>query len=375
MRNRMINDVTVPVALGARSYDIIVGENLLSRAGALAAPLLCQPRVIIVTDENVAPLYAGVLEAAFDVTSIAYKTIILPAGEGTKDFANFQMLAESVLAGRIERGTTLVALGGGVIGDITGFAAAVLLRGLDFIQIPTTLLSQVDSSVGGKTGINTTHGKNLLGAFHQPRLVLCDIEVLNTLPERELQAGYAEVVKYGLIDDAAFFDWLRENGKSLCNGDMPARQHAVVKSCEAKAAIVEEDEKEVGRRALLNFGHTFGHALEVEAGYGDVLLHGEAVSIGMVMAYVLSARLGHCPSDKVSVVRDHLCQVGLPVSTADRPGVNWNAGALLGHMAKDKKVTDGAITFVLARGIGDAFLSSDVSQEMLVGVLEDGGAS
>jgi 3-dehydroquinate synthase len=371
----MIDDVTVSVALGARSYDIIVGENLLAQAGALAAPLLRQPRVVIVTDENVAPLYAGVLEAAFDEVCIAHETSILPAGESTKDFANFQHLAERVLAGGIERGTTLVALGGGVIGDITGFAAAVLLRGLDFIQIPTTLLSQVDSSVGGKTGINTAYGKNLVGAFHQPRLVLCDIEALNTLPERELQAGYAEVVKYGLIDDAPFFEWLQENGTSLCSGDMLARQRAVVTSCEAKAAIVAEDEKEVGRRALLNFGHTFGHALEAEAGYGDTLLHGEAVSIGMVMAFVLSARLGHCAPGTVTVVRDHLRQVGLPVSTADRPSINWNAVALLGHMAKDKKVTDGAITFVLAREIGDAFLSSDVGREMLIGVLEDGGAS
>jgi len=369
----MINDVTVPVALGKRSYDIIVGENLIARGSSFSAPFLRHPRVIIVTDTNVASLYVRMLEASFEEGGIAHETIILPAGESTKDFANFQMLAESILAAGIERGTTLVALGGGVIGDIVGFVAAVLLRGLDFIQIPTTLLSQVDSSVGGKTGINTAHGKNLIGAFHQPRLVLCDIQALKTLPERELKAGYAEVVKYGLIGDAAFFEWLQENGLSLCRGDMLAQQYAVVTSCQAKAAIVAEDEKEIGRRALLNFGHTFAHALEAEAGYSDILLHGEAVSIGTIMAFDLSARLGHCPSDTVSVVREHLRQVGLPVSIADRPGVKSSIEGLLGHMGKDKKVTDGTITFVLARSIGEAFLSSDVAHEILVGVLKDGG--
>jgi 3-dehydroquinate synthase len=370
----MIADVTVPVALGARSYEIIVGEGLLARAGVLATPLLRQPRIITITDDNVAALYLEDLEASLDEAGIAHETIILPPGEGTKDFAHFQQLSQDVLARGIERGTTLLALGGGVIGDITGFAAAVLLRGLDFIQIPTTLLAQVDSSVGGKTGINTPQGKNLVGAFHQPRLVLCDINILDSLPPRELLAGYAEVVKYGLIDDLSFFEWLQHNGLALCQGDKHARQHAVVTSCRAKADIVIEDEKEAGRRALLNFGHTFGHALEAESGFGDTLLHGEAVAIGMVMAFALSERLGHCTPNTVATVRDHLQKVGLPVSTADCPLVNWNVDALLAHMAKDKKISDGEITFVLARQIGEAFLSRDVDRKALVTVLENGGA-
>lgn len=369
-----MDDVTVPVALGERSYEIVVGEKLLARAGALMAPLLRQPRVVVLSDEKVSPIYGGALEASLEAAGIAHESVVLPSGEGTKDFDHFARLAEDILALGIERGTSLVALGGGVIGDITGFAAAVLLRGLDFIQVPTTLLAQVDSSVGGKTGINTPQGKNLVGAFHQPRLVLCDIDVLDSLPERELQAGYAEVVKYGLIGDASFFDWLDVNGAALCEGDKAARQQAVVTSCEAKAAIVAEDEQEAARRALLNFGHTFGHALEAESGFGDVLLHGEAVSIGMVMAFALSAKLGHCDGAAAVSVRDHLRRVGLPVSTADRPGVNWDAEALLGHMAKDKKVADGAITFVLARRIGDAFLSRDVAREPLMEILQNGGA-
>ena len=365
----------VDVHLGPRSYQISIGAGVLDKAGAVVTACCSTPHAVVVTDENVEQPHAMAVAKSLQDSKVQTDLVVLPSGESTKSIEVAEQLWKKCLEVGVNRKSIIVAVGGGVIGDLAGFIAATYARGIRFLQIPTTLLAQVDSSVGGKVGINLPEAKNMVGAFWQPAAVLIDTATLDTLPTREYRAGLAEVVKYGLIDDAAFFYWLQENGELLCNGDMPARQHAVVKSCEAKAAIVAEDEKEVGRRALLNFGHTFGHALEVEAGYGDVLLHGEAVSIGMVMAFVLSARLGHCPSDKVSVVRDHLCQVGLPVSTADRPGVNWNAGALLGHMAKDKKVTDGAITFVLARGIGDAFLSSDVSQEMLVGVLEDGGAS
>jgi 3-dehydroquinate synthase len=263
-----------------------------------------------------------------------------------------------------------VALGGGVIGDITGFAAAVALRGLDFVQIPTTLLAQVDSSVGGKTGINTRHGKNLIGAFHQPRLVLADTGILDTLPERELLAGYAEVVKYGLLGDKDFFTWLEGHGAAVRDGDPEARRHAVVRSCRAKATIVVADERETGQRALLNLGHTFGHALEAETGFGDALLHGEGVAIGMVLAFDLSVQLGHCAAVDADLARRHLAAIGLPTSPAHALGNIWSAEALIGHMAKDKKVADGKMTFVLAHGIGDAFLSQGVTRDDLLALFE-----
>ncbi len=364
---------TVSVELGERSYDIVVGENLLQDGGNIIAPLLRQPRVIIISDSNVAPIYNDVLVDSLVSEGIHHESLVLPAGESTKSFKYFAELVNSILALGIERSTCLVALGGGVIGDLVGYAAASVLRGIDFVQIPTSLLAQVDSSVGGKTGINTVHGKNLVGAFHQPRLVLCDVSVLDTLPERELKAGYAEVVKYGLIGDEQFFNWLECHGSDVCEGNKVSRQRAVVKSCKAKAKIVVEDEQEAGRRALLNFGHTFGHALEAEAGFSDLLLHGEAVSIGMVMALTLSTKLGHCKSKTQVAARDHLRNVGLPVSIADRPAVNWDTEALINHMAKDKKVTNGVMTFVLARGIGQAFLSRDVEREDLIEVLNSGG--
>ena len=295
-RSETATDVdSVRVDLGARGYDILVGAGLLAAAGHYIRPLLRHPRVVVITDSNVAPLYLAAVETALGEADIECTAITLPAGEQTKDFAHLEALAEDLLAGKVGRDTTLVALGGGVIGDLAGFAAAITMRGMDFVQIPTTLLAQVDSAVGGKTGINTRHGKNLVGAFHQPRLVLSDIATLDTLPERELVAGYAEVVKYGLIRDAAFFRWLETNGLRLCGGDTEARRHAVAACCAAKAAIVAEDEREAGRRALLNLGHTFGHALEAQSGFGDTLLHGEAVAIGMVLAFELSARLGPCP--------------------------------------------------------------------------------
>ncbi|MEO5372691.1 MAG: 3-dehydroquinate synthase [Alphaproteobacteria bacterium] len=358
------------VDLGPRSYDIHVGAGLIDRAGAMIRPVLRQPRVFIVTDDTVAPLYLTRLEQSLAVAGIESARLVLPAGEQTKDFAHLEQVVSAMLEARCERRTTVVALGGGVIGDLTGFAAAVLLRGVDFVQIPTTLLSQVDSSVGGKTGINTGHGKNLVGAFHQPRLVLADIATLDTLPRREVLAGYAEVVKYGLIDDPDFFAWLEENGTQVVAGDPTARRRAVLTSCAAKARVVAADEREDGPRALLNLGHTFGHVLEAETGYGAELLHGEAVAIGMTLAFALSARMGLCPPAEALRVRRHLDAIGLPTSPRQigprQIGPQQIAGRvfdpdrLLAHMAQDKKVRDGRVTFVLARGIGRSFLNREV---------------
>jgi 3-dehydroquinate synthase len=361
---------TLRVDLGTRGYDILIGSDLIERCGSLCWPVLPGKTVVVVSDDNVAPLYLDRVVASLEGQDLDVKTVILQAGEGTKSFANFQKLCETILAMGIERKTTLIALGGGVIGDITGYAAASLLRGIPFIQIPTTLLAQVDSSVGGKTGINTAHGKNLVGAFYQPLLVLADTEVLNTLEPRQLLAGYAEVVKYGLIDDFAFFQWLESNGKALINGDDAARRYAVHTSCAAKAKIVAEDEKETGRRALLNLGHTFGHALEAETGYGDKLFHGEAVAIGMVMAYRLSARLGLCTGQDEERLIRHMAEVGLRTDLKGLGAEDWTAEALAAHMSKDKKVTDGKIIFVLAKGIGEAFLSSVDDRDALFSVLD-----
>jgi 3-dehydroquinate synthase len=354
---------TLRVELGARSYDIVVGSALLADAGALIAPVVRQKRAIIVTDENVAKLHLDALRAGLDKVAIAHQAIVLPPGEHTKDFAHFGKLAEDILALGIERQTPLIALGGGVIGDLTGFTAATLLRGIDYVQIPTTLLAQVDSSVGGKTAIDSKHGKNLIGAFHQPVLVLADIDTLATLPRRELLAGYAEVVKYGLIRDRGFYEWLEKAGPKLVAGDADARRQAVLKSCAAKAAVVAVDERETGERQLLNFGHTFGHALEAETGFGDALLHGEAVALGMRLAFDLSAKLGLCPIEATARVRRHYEAVGLPIELRQiANGKRFAPSDLLRHMAKDKKVRDGRITLILARDIGDAFISRDVER-------------
>jgi 3-dehydroquinate synthase len=360
------------VELGARGYDILVGSGLMVEAGALIRPAIRQPRVIVVTDETVAALHLDRFAASLAAAGIAHQAVVLPPGEHSKDFRHFSRLCEDILALGIERRTALVALGGGVVGDLTGFAAATLLRGLDFVQVPTTLLAQVDSSVGGKTGINTPQGKNLVGAFHQPVLVLADTDTLGTLPRRELLAGYAEVVKYGLIRDRAFYDWLEEAGEALVAGDAAARRRAVLRSCALKAAIVAADEREEGERALLNFGHTFGHAFEAETGFGDALLHGEAVALGMALAFDLSARLGLCPAAAATRVRRHLSALGLP--TEPRQVANarpFTAAALLAHMQKDKKVRDGRITLILARDIGDAFVSRDVESTVLREFLAD----
>ena len=369
----------VNVALGSRSYDIHVGRGLLARAGELFAPILKQRRVFIVTDSTVAPLYLAPLTASLKAAGIRADHVIVPAGETSKDFAHLEKVLDAMLAAKCERGTMIVALGGGVVGDLTGFAAAVLLRGVDFIQVPTTLLSQVDSSVGGKTGINTAAGKNLVGAFHQPKLVLADTDVLGTLPRRELLAGYAEVAKYGLLGDAKFWTWLESNGAAALAGGDNAHsflRHCIVTSCEAKARIVAADEKESGERALLNLGHTFGHAFEAEIGYGGELLHGEAVAIGMVMAFDMSARLGFAPAADAQRIRAHFTAVGLPTTPPKQgPRGAITAAMLMEHMTHDKKMKDGALTFVLARGIGQAFLTNDVPaaklEEMLKAALNN----
>jgi len=363
------------VALGARGYDILVGEELLAAAGSLIRPVLHGERVFVVTDATVAELHLAMLERSLKDAGLVGETVVLPAGEQTKDFAHLEQLAEELLERKVERRSTLLALGGGVIGDLTGFAAAVLLRGMDFVQIPTTLLAQVDSSVGGKTGINTRHGKNLVGSFHQPRLVLADTEALSTLPQRQLLAGYAEVAKYGLLGDVEFFAWLEGHGAAVIDGDPEARRHAVLTSCAAKAAIVAADERESGQRALLNLGHTFGHALEAEIGYGDELLHGEAVAIGMVMAFDLSVELGFCPPEDAARVRRHFAAVGLPTGLEALPGRVLSPRNLMAHMSRDKKVHDGRVTFVLARGIGRAFLCVEVDPAAVETLLTDAAAA
>ena len=351
---------TLRVELGDRSYDIIVGTGLIDSAGVYLKPLLKQPRTVIITDDNVAPLYLDRVSASLKDAGIQVDTITLPAGEQTKCFAQLESLSEKLLAMKVERATTLIALGGGVIGDLVGFTAAVTLRGIPFVQIPTTLLSQVDSSVGGKTGINTRMGKNTVGAFCQPQLVLADTEVLGTLDRRQLLAGYAEVVKYGFIDDMAFFEWLEVNAAALINGDQDLRRQAVLTSCEAKARVVAEDEFEKGRRALLNLGHTFGHALEAEIGYGGELLHGEAVAIGTAMAFDISQEMGLCSGQDATRARAHMKSVGLPTDLSGLDTKGWTADKLMEHMSHDKKVEDGKLTFILTRGIGQSFITQDV---------------
>ena len=353
------------VELGDRAYDILIGPELIAAAGEHILPLMRRKQAVIVTDEIVATPLLTPLQQSLDAARIAHQTIVLPPGEGTKDLTHFGRLVDDILACNIERGTMLVALGGGVVGDIAGFAAATLLRGIDFVQIPTTLLAQVDSSVGGKTAINTAAGKNLLGAFYQPRLVLADTGAMATLPRRELLAGYAEVVKYGLIADAGFFDWLDAEGGKVCDLDPAALNRAVLTSCRMKAEIVAGDERETGdSRALLNFGHTFGHALEAETGFGDALLHGEAVALGMVLAFDFAVRQGIASGQDATRVRRHIARMGLP-SELGAIGLAGRADRLLAHMGKDKKVRDGRITLILPRRIGDAYVMREAKSEDL----------
>ena len=362
--------VTVHVPLGDRAYDVRIGCGLIDRAGAEIAPLLRRPRVAIVTDDRVAALHLSRLQNALTVHGIVSETLVLPAGESTKSWPHLTCCVEWLLEQRVERRDVVVALGGGVIGDLVGFAAAILRRGVRFVQIPTTLLAQVDSSVGGKTGINSQHGKNLIGAFHQPALVLADIAVLDTLPERDFLAGYGEVVKYGLLGDADFFGWLEENGLRL-RDDPALRQQAVAHAVAMKADIVVRDETEQGDRALLNLGHTFGHALEKTTGYSSRLLHGEGVAIGCALAFDLSARMGLCSQETPSRVVDHLRRMGMPAALRDISGDLPDDARLIDLMGQDKKVQDGRLRFVLARGIGQAFVSDAVEPGLLSAVLRD----
>jgi 3-dehydroquinate synthase len=362
---------TVRVDLPSRAYDVEIGPGLLAEAGRLIQPLLARPKVAIVADARVAEVHLETLEAALATAGIASAVLTLPPGESTKSWSHLQQTVEWLLTEKIERRDVVVALGGGVIGDLVGFAAAILRRGVRFVQVPTSLLAQVDSSVGGKTGINSPRGKNLVGAFHQPSLVLADTALLDTLPPRDFLAGYGEVVKYGLLGDARFFRWLEENGPALAAGDAAARVEAVRHSVAMKAAIVIRDETEQGDRALLNLGHTFGHALEAATGYSDRLLHGEAVAVGCALAFDLSARLGLCSQEDPSRVAAHLRAMGMKARLDDIPGGLPDAAGLLELMGQDKKVVAGELRFILARGIGEAFVSADVPQEAVRALLED----
>jgi 3-dehydroquinate synthase len=360
----------VEVRLGDRSYDIHVGANALAEAGAYLKPF-ARDFVAVVTDKTVAAHHLATLTESLGRAGIEARPIVLEPGEGTKSFQGLETLSSALLAAGVDRGGLIVALGGGVIGDLTGFAAALLKRGVDFAQIPTTLLAQVDSSVGGKTAINTKEGKNLVGVFHQPRIVIADIATLATLSPRELRAGYAEVVKYGALGDADFFAWLEEHGASALQGETGKLEYIVAHSCRMKADIVARDERETGERALLNLGHTFGHALEAATGYSSRLLHGEGVAIGMVLAFQLSAKLRLAPAADAERIAKHLRASGLPASITDIQGPRPDADTLLAHMMHDKKAKAGKLTFVLAHGIGQAFTTSDVPMEKVREVLED----
>jgi len=362
---------TVHVPLGERAYDILIGPGLIARAGAEIASRLKGRKAAVVTDENVAPLYLKALVASLDEAGIASAAVVLPAGEKTKSFEHLMTACDKVLEARVERNDCVIALGGGVIGDLSGFAAGIVRRGVRFVQVPTSLLAQVDSSVGGKTGINSRHGKNLIGVFHQPDLVLADTDVLNTLSEREFRAGYAEVAKYGLIDKPDFFAWLEANWKAVFAGGS-ARIEAIAASCQAKADVVVADERENGQRALLNLGHTFGHALEAATAYDSSrLVHGEGVSIGMVLAHEFSARMNLASPDDARRVERHLQEVGLPTRMSDIPGALPPAETLMDAIAQDKKVKSGRLTFILTRGIGQSFVADDVPASEVISFLRE----
>lgn len=360
----------VKVSLGDRSYNIHVGGELLAHAVDLLKPFT-RGVTPVVTDDRVAKLHLEPLLASLRSAGIDARPIVLAAGEPTKSFTGLERLSSALLNTGVERGGLIVALGGGVIGDLTGFAAGILKRGIDFAHIPTTLLAQVDSSVGGKTAINTPEGKNLIGLFHQPRIVIADIGVLASLPKRQLLAGYAEVAKYGALGDAEFFTWLEANASAALNGDRATLTKIVAHSCKMKAEIVSRDERETGDRALLNLGHTFGHALEAATGFSNRLLHGEGVAVGMALAFRLSSRLGLAPTADAERVEKHLKAIGLPASVADISGPRPSAGALMRHMMHDKKAKDGKLTFILARGIGQAFVTNDVPMEAVQALLAD----
>lgn len=362
---------TVHVDLPGRGYEVRIGPDLLAQAGVHIAPFLKRPKVSVITDDTVGALHLDALRVGLAASGIEMEALSLPAGEATKCWSELSHVVEWLLDQKVERNDIVVAFGGGVIGDLVGFGAAILRRGVRFVQIPTSLLAQVDSSVGGKTGINTKHGKNLVGAFHQPTLVLADVTVLGTLQPRDFLAGYGEVVKYGLLGDAAYFDWLEINGPALAQGDVALRIEAVRRAVQMKADIVMRDETEQGDRALLNLGHTFCHALEAATGYSDRLFHGEGVAIGCALAFELSARLGLCAQEDPSRVRAHLTTMGMKTDLRDISGELPDAAILLDLMGQDKKVLDGQLRFILARGIGAAFITSDVPRETVLKLLED----
>jgi 3-dehydroquinate synthase len=364
----------IEVGLGARAYGVHIGRGLIDRAGELLVDLLPRRRAVIVTDATVDRLHGDRLEKALFAVGVASKRIVLPPGEETKSFAHLESLCDALLAEGLERGDMVIAFGGGVIGDLAGFAAAIYKRGIDFIQIPTTLLAQVDSSVGGKTAIDTPRGKNMIGAFHQPRRVLADIDLLSTLDARERRAGYAEILKYGLLGDRAFFDWLEANGAKVLACEPEALAQAVARSVAMKAEIVAEDEREAGRRALLNLGHTFGHALEAETGFGGALLHGEAVGAGMALAFRYSAMQGLCPAADAARASRAIAAAGLPSTLAEARNAPFSVEALIAHMALDKKAEDGGVTLILARFIGEAFVQKKADKAALATFLKAEGA-
>ncbi len=366
---------TIPVGLGARAYDVVVGSDLIGQAGGLMRPFLARGRTAIVTDETVNRLHGPRLVAALTEAGIEAHVLTVPAGEQSKSFDVLADLSERLLALRLDRGDLITAFGGGVVGDLAGFAAAIYKRGIDFIQIPTTLLAQVDSSVGGKTGIDTPQGKNLIGAFHQPRLVLADLDVLGTLTDREMRAGFAEVLKYGLLGDAALFEWLADHGAEVLAREPQALGHAIARSVQMKAEIVAEDEKEAGRRALLNLGHTFGHALEAEVGFGDALLHGEGVAVGCAQAFRFSAAQGLCANEDALQAEAVIAAAGLPVHLSQVRPQPFSASRLLNHMSQDKKAEGGRLTFVLAKAIGQAFTAKGVDVEAVRAFLLNEGAA
>jgi 3-dehydroquinate synthase len=365
---------TVSVGLGARAYDVVIGEGLIDQAGALLADVIPRKRTAIVTDETVSAAHGERFVAALKAESFKGRLIALPPGEDTKSFDGLADLSDRLLALELDRGDVIVALGGGVIGDLTGFAASIYKRGMGFVQVPTTLLAQVDSSVGGKTAIDTPRGKNLIGAFHQPKRVLADLGVLRTLPEREVRCGYAEVIKYGLLGDVAFFEWLEQNGGRVLALQGEALAHAVHRSVQMKAEIVAEDETEMGRRALLNLGHTFGHALEAETGFGATLQHGEGVAVGMALAFRFSASLGFCSGQDAKRAVAAIAAANLPTTLDEVRIEPFAADRLIAHMAQDKKAEGGRLTFILAKGIGEAFVAKGVEPDKLKRFLLQEGA-
>ena len=366
--------LTVPVGLGGQAYEVLIGPGLLDEAGARIAPLLRRPRAVIVMDQTVSELHGPRLVDALGAAEIMPDAIVIPPGEGAKSFEGLARLCDDLLALELDRGDLIIAFGGGVVGDLAGFAAAIYKRGVDFVQIPTTLLAQVDSSVGGKTAIDTPRGKNVIGAFHQPRLVLADLSLLDTLPARELRCGYGEVLKCGLLGDGAFFDWLEHHGGAVLARQEAELLEAVQRCVDMKARIVAEDEREGGVRALLNLGHTFAHAIEVESGYGDAVKHGEAVALGCALAFRFSAELGLCPPADALRASRVIAAAGLPAELVDLPGAAPSAARLVAHMGHDKKAKGGALSFILVRGIGEAFVADGIGLQAVSKFLVDEGA-